>query len=109
MQCFERHAMYLKLYRDAVVEIPRLEFDREMLDQVLSDCGIDHLSTLIALDDRQRGDIVVRIKLLTDVESPCAGDHAAGRDRPESEEFSSHALPLGLLTSNPRHTQAVLY
>ncbi len=101
MQCFERQAMYLKLYANAVVEIPGLVFDPDLLDEVLSDFAIDRFDALIALNERQRGELILRMKALTRVETRCAEDHARPRDRLESEEFPDRGSKDGSLSSNP--------
>jgi hypothetical protein len=100
--------MYLKLYADAVVEIPCLEFDPVLLDEVLSDLEIDRLSMLIAMDDRQRGDVVTHIKLATEAEIACKADHPAGCDRAGMEELPDCTLAGGLPTSNSRLILSIL-
>ncbi|MGH8549393.1 MAG: hypothetical protein ACRERU_12505 [Methylococcales bacterium] len=97
MQCYERQAMYLKLYADAVLTIPRLKFDPNRLEEVLCDFEIDRFSALIALDNRQRGEIITQLKSATDGETPCDGDTAAGQDCVESEEYSDFQLLNGML------------
>lgn len=88
MQCYERHAMYLKLYADTVVVISRLEFDPDLLDEVLRDFEIDRFSTLTALDKRMRRDIIARIRSVIDIEAQPEGDHAEDLDCVEPEECS---------------------
>ncbi|MCI0666716.1 MAG: hypothetical protein L0Y38_00115 [Methylococcaceae bacterium] len=100
MQCYERQAMYLKLYADVVIEIPRLEFDRDLLEDILSEFAIDKFSALIELEKSQRGKIITRIKSLIDIETPRKGDTTGHRDRAGSAGFSNYALRNASLTSN---------
>jgi hypothetical protein len=72
MQCYERKAMYLKLYADLAIEMPRLEYDPILLDQILYEFEIDRFNTLSALDPRKRREILARLKLLTDEVEPWA-------------------------------------
>ncbi|MGR9108017.1 MAG: hypothetical protein ACU843_13895 [Gammaproteobacteria bacterium] len=62
MQCFERKALHLQLYEYALSDIPRLEFDPNLLDDVLFEFSIDRFSALITLDERERRDIIKFIK-----------------------------------------------
>lgn len=62
MQCYERQAMHLQLYSDAITEIPELEFDPVLLDEVLSDSSIVCFKALIELDKRQRREIMKCIR-----------------------------------------------
>lgn len=105
MQCFERKAMYLKLYADAVSEIPRLEYDPGLLDEVLSDFGIDHWNTLTALDNGQLNDLVKCIKSVADVELTSAGGSNASQDSGGSKDPSKYALPRAISRSSRSPSQ----
>jgi hypothetical protein len=110
MQCFERQAMYLKLYADAVVEIPRLIFDRDLLDDVLSEFAIDTFGALIELEKSQHGKIMIRIKSLTDVGTPRKDDPTGRRGRAEPTGLSTnYALLKASPTSNFRGHHATIF
>jgi hypothetical protein len=68
MQCYERLAMYLQLNSDAVMEIPQLEYDPLLLDEVMAEFSIDSFKILIALDRKQRGEVISRINAITGFE-----------------------------------------
>jgi hypothetical protein len=109
MQCFERQAMYLKLYADAVKEIPGLEFDPNALDDLLSEFKIDRFSDLVELDHRQRDKIVKSIQSVTDVAARCQSDRAVRRDPAESQHLPEFGLPNGMPTTSPTLSRTMLY
>jgi hypothetical protein len=89
--------MYLMLYADAVLEIPRLEFDPNLLDEILCDFQIDRFNTLIALDKKVRRDLIAQIRSAIDVEAQREGDRTEESECIESEEFPDYLLLNRLL------------
>lgn len=91
MQCYERQAMYLMLASDfasdavTVVEIQHLKFDPNLLDEVLSEFSIESFTDLIALTNRQRREMIKRIKATIGGEARYEEDPAFLRDRGETE------------------------
>lgn len=84
MQCYERQAMYLKLYSDAVTEIPQLQFDLDLLDEILTDYSIDCFKTLIAVDSKKRCEMITRIKAIIGIGQMRRGDSFEHQDRGKS-------------------------
>lgn len=68
MQCYERQVMYLKLNSDAKKDIPQLEFDALLLDEVLADFAIESYHGLVALSDKRWDEIVSRIRELIGIQ-----------------------------------------
>jgi hypothetical protein len=66
MQCYERQAMYLQLAAEAVIEIPHLQFDRILLDEVLSDFSIQGFNALITLDNKRKRQLIKHIKEISE-------------------------------------------
>ncbi|MGH8549849.1 MAG: hypothetical protein ACRERU_14840 [Methylococcales bacterium] len=109
MQCFERQAMYLKLYSDAVTEIPQLQFDPILLDEVLSDFSIERFNTLIALGNRQRGKIITHIKAITGGEELHEDNPAVRRERGETKKSSVHISRLAGRTGKTLTISATIF
>lgn len=57
MQCFERKAMYLKLYADTSAEYPELEYDPDLYEDIFSAFSINDFRALIELDQALKPEI----------------------------------------------------
>lgn len=109
MQCFERQAMYLKLYAIAVAEIPRLEFDRNLLDDVLAEFTIDKFGALMELEKSQHSRIITHIKSLTEGAGPRKEETTVSRDRSGSVGVSNYALQRVAPSSSIRRIQSTIF
>ncbi len=67
MQCYERQAMYLKLYATAAAQYSDLPFNPDILEEIICDFSIENFTTLAGLDKNLMDELVLVIKLRTDI------------------------------------------
>ncbi|MGR9106861.1 MAG: hypothetical protein ACU843_08025 [Gammaproteobacteria bacterium] len=90
MQCYERQAMVWKLNADAVREVPQLQFDPFMLNEVLSEFSINSFAELIELDQRKLREIISHIETIGENTDSLARSGVAARDRGSRKGSSVH-------------------
>ncbi len=98
MQCYERLAMYLQLNSDAVMEIPQLEYDPSLLDDVLAEFSIDSFNRLIAMNNKQRGEVINRIRAIAGCKMLSNGPYAPRQDRGDRKQ----SIPIPRLSGRFR-------
>lgn len=93
MQCYERQAMYLQLNEEVIQEIPQLEFDPNLLDDILAEFSIDNFKRLIALEGWQREEIIKRVKAVTGIKTVKEKPINAYQGREERKKTSLQVPP----------------
>lgn len=104
MHCYERTAMYLKLYCHAKVEIPDLRFEPELLDDVLCDCGIQGFEPMNRLNSSTFSKLIQQIWLRTNAELSVERRSAVHREMCDPLPVMAEAIPALLA---PPHSGAL--